>query len=138
MRDSVKCWVLLGLCCDILGFNGFVGVYRCVLVYIVGFNYIYFIHLLGLLNFSYIIIGFYYLLYRFKKGSIIPSIQYIPFVAVRTMDSSSSQENNSSNSCILEGHNLHELPAEYSIKLLLPIDNIVDFRTAACPLGDCE
>lgn len=137
MRGSVKCWVLLGLCCYILGFNGFVGfigAFWCILLGLIVYAYTF----IGFIIFSYIIIGFYFLLYRFKKGSIIPSIQYIPFVAVRTMDSSSSQENNSSNSCILEGHNLHELPAEYSIKLLLPIDSIADFRTIACPLGDCE
>lgn len=76
----------------------------------------------------------FYGIYRFKKGSLVPSVQYVHFLAMPTTTTTPSPAVEG----IFEGHNLQELDPQYRIELSMPLGAVVDLRDAACAVGDCR
>lgn len=75
-----------------------------------------------------------YILNRFKKGSLVPSVQYVHFLAMPTSTATQSPAMEG----IFEGHNLQELDPQYRIEVSMPLGAVVDLRDAACAVGDCR
>jgi hypothetical protein len=79
------------------------------------------------------------LLCSFRKGSHVPAVHYVPFIAA---PAPGGELNNGLfphlEAKIFEGHDLQELSPSYKVQLLLALQEVEEFRSAACPVGDCR
>jgi hypothetical protein len=69
----------------------------------------------------------------FSSATAVPSIQHVHFMADSASSSSSSQPNDS----IFEGREMHEIAAQHSVRLMMPLSAVADFHQTTTSIGSC-